>query len=98
MSETTLTIRQIRASAKKVLSAAGVQYATSSPSSVRGWKNWSRGVIITESFTRGIIAWVVPCFDMAAARKQDLDKAVTALRAAGWTVADDGTITGVPHV
>lgn len=90
------TIRSIRARARTILAAAGVQYATSSPSRIRGMKNWSSGVTIDELWRGGALAYITPRYDIREVRKRDLDRAVTALRAAGWTVEDDGKIVAVP--
>ena len=45
----TPSVASVRARAQKVLKAAGIEYAHSYPSRIRGWKNWSSGVTIDES-------------------------------------------------
>lgn len=87
------TIRSIRARARKILLAAGMEYATSEPSRIRGMRNWSRGVTIDED--RTALASVTARYDRTEAREQDLARAVAALRAAGWTVEDNGRVVAV---
>lgn len=87
------TIRSIRARARKILLAAGMEYATSASSRIRGMRNWSRGVTIDESSSA--LAWVTARYDIGAVREQDLARAVAALRAAGWTVEDNGRVVAV---
>ncbi len=87
-------IRSIRARARAIFAAAGVQYATSEPSRIRGVRRWSSGVIIN-ACPPPAVACVVACYDIADVRRRDLAAAVKALRSAGWTVADDGQITEV---
>lgn len=90
------SLASIRARARKVLAAANIEYAHSYPSAIRGVKNWSRGVTIDRPWPDGI-ACIAARYDRAEARKQDCARAVAALRAAGWTVDDDGTIREVPR-
>ncbi len=92
-------IKAIRPKVYAVLRKAGVGVATSHASRIRGWRTWSRGVVLSE---RG--AWaedpagidIVARYDVASAREQDVARAVAALRAAGYDVRDDGRILAVP--
>lgn len=93
---TDIPVTTIRAKARAVFKKSGVEYARSYPSRIRGWRNWSRGVIVNPVFSGGI-ARVVACYDIAEMRRKDLASAVDALRAHGWTVNDDGMIQAMPE-
>jgi len=87
-----LTVRKIRAAAKKVFASKRITYATSAPSMVRGLRNWSRGVVV-EAW--GSQACVVSHYDCRADRERDVERAVAALREAGWTFDDNGAVLGI---
>lgn len=97
MTNTTPTIRSIRARAKKILADAGIAYAKSYPSRIRGWRIWDRGVTINEDYRKGVLAQVYAHNDYSPSRVRDQAQAVAVLRAAGWEVADNGDITKVPE-
>lgn len=86
-------IKSIRPKIYAVLRKADVQIAKSSPSRIRGWKNWSRGVVVRDYATR---IELVSYYDLADTRAKDVARAVAALRAAGWAVSDAGMIEALP--
>ena len=93
----TLEIKSVRPKAYAVLRKADVQIAKSSASRIRGWKNWSRGTVIEErGWGTDNNIYVVSHYDAKDGRDKDVARAVAALRAAGWTVTDDGKIEALP--
>lgn len=92
MSPTPLTIRQIRARAAKIVGPLAKRHTTR----IRGYHSWDRGVTILESAHSGAVARVFAFYDRKEARDADLKRGIAQLRAAGWTVSDDGLITEIP--
>jgi hypothetical protein len=95
-----LDIKTIRPKAYAVLRKAGEEIAKSYPSRIRGWKNWSRGVTLAEMYggpTCSAGIYVRSYYDIRSAAQADVDRAITALRTAGWTVTDDGRIEAMPE-
>lgn len=91
---TVADIRSIRARAYAIIRAAGIEIAHSYRSAIRGMRNWSGGVTIEE--WRFDTIQVVSRYDRREAAGRYVARAVAALREAGWTVDDDGTIREVP--
>jgi hypothetical protein len=91
MSES-LNIRKVRPKAYAIFRADGVGVSTSFPGRIKGWKNWTRGATL-ETRSDGIR--VTSYYDIRASATVDVDRAITALRTAGWTVTDDGRIVAM---
>ena len=87
-------LRSIRAKAYAVFRKAGCTIETSYAGMIRGWKNWTRGVSVVYSRDR---TYVTSHYDIRSEHAGDIARAVTALRAAGWTVNDDGGIVALPE-
>ena len=92
-------IASIRARARTIFKRAGLEYAQSYQSRIRGCRNWSRGTTIEAGSLDGrveVLGWVAAHYDRREAREQDRVRAIGVLRDAGWTVDDDGRILEVP--
>ena len=97
-------IKTIRPKVYAVLRRAGLTIATSHATAIRGWRTWSRGTTLSERMASRTAAGdldpggieVVARYDVQSARDQDVAAAISALRAAGWTVRDDGRLLAAP--
>lgn len=81
----TVTVRAVKAA----LTRAGRTVATTRATMIRGWRSWNSGDRVEEE------AGAVRLYDqyLDYPPRPARPKAVAALRAAGYAVAEDGTVT-----
>ena len=63
---------------------------------VRGWGEWSSGVLVADAISAIMVTARVGHFEKPGAADRLRDEAIGHLRAAGWTVADNGKIEALP--
>jgi hypothetical protein len=91
-----INLARIVARIRPILDAVGIDYSTSHPTRIRGFRTWTRGARVVKHARFPDPAFYIEGRNDYRTDDALRDRAIIACRGAGWTVDDDGRIRDIP--